>query len=47
MGLESLIADVACNVQPLRAFFGLKTVVFLRVVERFEVNYYDALSFVS
>lgn len=47
MGLKPFVADVPSDVQPFRALFGFKTVVFLRVVERFEVNYYDALAFVS
>ena len=46
MSFEPLIADIASDMQAFRALFGLKTVVFLRVVERFEVDYYDALSFV-
>lgn len=47
MGVEALISDVPSDMQPLRLFLGFKTVVFLRVVERFEVDYYDALTFVG
>ena len=43
MGMKASVSDISREVQPFRALLGLKTVVFLRVVERFEVNYYDAL----
>jgi len=47
MSLKALIANIASEMQPFRPFFGLETIAFLRVVKRFEVNYYDAFILVS
>lgn len=46
VGVEALVSNVPSDMQPLRPFFSFDTVVFLRVVERFEVDYYDAFPLV-
>jgi len=47
VGMEALIADITRDVQPFRPLFGLETIAFLRIVERFEVDYYNAFTFVG
>lgn len=47
MGVEALIANIPSDMQALWTLFGFQTVVFLRIVIRFEVDYYDAFAFVG
>lgn len=47
VGTETLIADIAGDMQAFRLFLGLKTVAALRVIKGLEVDCYDALPFVG